>query len=271
MVRFCQPLNRMPTPARVVLALGVALLMLALVNARLADIVTPELQRAEVLSGMAAVGLMLVAVLWTRADPSQAPRRDLKGEQGLVLDPDIDAATRDELGWGSHMLLTATPAATVLVYWDEAVLLRRGLVRDAVFLPGAICQRAMERETTISLVNTTLFPGRHEFDPLVENLPAVLICPVGNRGVVVLGDGPNAVSADRTSSGWKVGLLASEPHWRRRGLDAWIDGCRSKVEFRADSAFETASIAFRDDLIAAPVPSTSLSFELLTGLFQATG
>ena len=85
MVRFCQPLNRMPTPARVVLALGVALLMLALVNARLADIVTPELQRAEVLSGMAAVGLMLVAVLWTRADPSQAPRRDLKGEQGLVL------------------------------------------------------------------------------------------------------------------------------------------------------------------------------------------
>ena len=73
----------------------------------------------------------------------------------------------------------------------------------------------MERETTISLVNTTLFPGRHEFDPLVENLPAVLICPVGNRGVVVLGGGPNAVSADRTSSGWKVGLPASEPHWRR--------------------------------------------------------
>ena len=50
--------------------LGVALPMLALVNARLADIVTPELQRAEVLSGMAAVGLMLVAVLWTRADLS---------------------------------------------------------------------------------------------------------------------------------------------------------------------------------------------------------
>ena len=214
MVRFCQPLNRMPTPARVVLALGVALLMLALVNARLADIVTPELQRAEVLSGMAAVGLMLVAVLWTRADPSQAPRRDLKGEQGLVLDPDIDAATRDELGWGSHMLLTATPAATVLVYWDGAVLLRRGLVRDAVFCPGAICQRAMERETTISLVNTTLFPGRHEFDPLVENLPAVLICPVGNRGVVVLG-------------GWSERCFSrSDEQW----LEGWTARLRTSLE-----------------------------------------
>ena len=204
----------MPTPARVVLALGVALLILALVNARLADIVTPELQRAEVLSGMAAVGLMLVAVLWTRADPSQAPRRDLKGEQGLVLDPDIDAAIRDELGWGSHMLLTATPAATVLVYWDEAVLLRRGLVRDAVFLPGAICQRAMERETTISLVNTTLFPGRHEFDPLVENLPAVLICPVGNRGVVVLG-------------GWSERCFSrSDEQW----LEGWTARLRTSLE-----------------------------------------
>ena len=222
MVWFCQPLNRMPTPARVVLGLGVALLMLALVNARLADIVTPELQRAEVLSGMAAVGLMLVAVLWTRADPSQAPRRDLKGEQGLVLDPDIDAATRDELGWGSHMLLTATPAATVLVYWDEAVLLRRGLVRDAVFLPGAICQRAMERETTISLVNTTLFPGRHEFDPLVENLPAVLICPVGNRGVVVLGGWSERCfsrSDEQWLEGWTARLRTSLETSRPRRLD----------------------------------------------------
>ena len=70
----------MPTPARVVLVVAVALLLLTVLNAGLADAVTPELQRAEVLSGMAAVGLMLVAVLWTRADPSQAKQRDLPGE-----------------------------------------------------------------------------------------------------------------------------------------------------------------------------------------------
>ena len=212
----------MPTPARVVLAWGVVLLMLALINARLADVVTPELQRAEVLSGMAAVGLMLVAVLWTRADPSQAPKRDLKGDQGLVLDPDVDASTREELGWGSHMLLTATPAATVLVYWDEKVLLRRGLVRDAVFQPGAICQRAMDRETTISLVNTTLFPGRHEFDPLVDNLPAVLICPVGNRGVVVLGGWSERCfsrSDEQWLEGWTARLRTSLETSRPRRLD----------------------------------------------------
>jgi len=204
---FCQPLNRMPTPARVVLAWGIALLVLALVNARLADVITPELERAEVLSGMAAVGLMLVAVLWTRADPSQAPRRDLQADQGLVLAPDLDRSIRDELGWGSHMLLTATPAAALLVYWNDRVLLRRGLVRDAVFRPGAICLRAMEREATISLVNTTLFPGRHEFDPLVENLPAVLICPLGKNGVVVMG-GWSERCFSRADEQWLEGWTA---------------------------------------------------------------
>ena len=59
----------MPTPARVVLVLAVALLLLTVLNAGLAETVSPELQRAEVLSGMAAVGLMLVSVLWTRAIP----------------------------------------------------------------------------------------------------------------------------------------------------------------------------------------------------------
>ena len=204
----------MPTPARVVLAWGVVLLVLTLINARLAEAVTPELQRAEVLSGMTAVGLMLVAVLWTRADPSKAPRRDLQGDQGLVLDSDLDESTRDELGWGSHMLLTASPAATVLVYWDQRVLLRRGLVRDADFQPGAICQRAMDRNTTISLVNTNLFPGRHEFDPLIENLPAVLICPIGHRGVVVLG-------------GWSERCFSrSDEQW----LKGWTERLRTSLE-----------------------------------------
>ena len=59
----------MPVPARAVLICALLLLGLTVTNAGVAETVTPELQRAEVLAGMAAVGLMLVAVLWTRANP----------------------------------------------------------------------------------------------------------------------------------------------------------------------------------------------------------
>ena len=82
---------------------------------------------------------------------------------------------------------TARPAATVLVYWRGRVILRRGLIRDVTFKPADICNRAMERDKTISLVNTELFPGRTEFDSVLQNLPAVVICPLGKNGVVVVG------------------------------------------------------------------------------------
>ena len=51
----------MPVPARFVLSMGVLVLVLTLVNAVSAPAVTPELERAEVIAGLAAVGLMLIA------------------------------------------------------------------------------------------------------------------------------------------------------------------------------------------------------------------
>ena len=206
----------MPTPARVVLVCALVLLMLTLLNAGLAESFTPELQRAEVLCGMAAVGLMLVAVLWTRADPTHAKPHPLSGEQGLQLEPSLEADLKEELAWGSHMLLTATPAATILVQWRDQIILRRGLLSeaDAPFTPGPICRRAMDRETTISLVNTTLFPGRHEFDSVLKNLPAVLIVPLGTQGIVVLG-------------GWSERCFSqADEQW----LEGWGARLRTKLE-----------------------------------------
>ena len=202
----------MPTPARVVLFSGLLVLVLAVTNASTADRITPDLQRAEVLAGLAAVGLMLVAVLWTRANPRSADQVDLQGEQGLVMDQQTSADLREELGWGSHMLLTATPASTVLVYWRGQVILRRGLIRADKFKPGDICNRVMERETTISLVNTELFPGRTEFDSVVENLPAVVISPLGKNGVVVVGGWSKrcfSQSDERWLEGWTQRLKTS--------------------------------------------------------------
>jgi hypothetical protein len=212
MFSFLQRSASMPTPARVVLFSGLLVLVLAVTNASTADRITPDLQRAEVLAGLAAVGLMLVAVLWTRANPRSADQVDLEGEQGLVMDQQTSADLREELGWGSHMLLTATPAATVLVYWRGQVILRRGLICAVPFKPGDICTRVMDRETTISLVNTELFPGRSEFDSVLQNLPAVVISPLGKNGVVVVGGWSKrcfSQSDERWLEGWTQRLKTS--------------------------------------------------------------
>jgi len=195
----------MPTPARAVLICALLLLGLTVTNAGLAESVTPELQRAEVLAGMAAVGLMLVAVLWTRANPRSAEKVPLQGEQGLVICDQLNDLQKQELAWGSHMLLTATPAATVLVLWRQQVVLRRGLISQSPFQPGAITMRAMERDQTISLVNTSLFPGRAEFDAMLPSLPAILVCPMGDEGVVIVGGWSSRCftrSDERWLEGW---------------------------------------------------------------------
>ena len=199
----------MPTPARAVLICALLLLGLTVTNAGLAESVTPELQRAEVLAGMAAVGLMLVAVLWTRANPRSAEKVPLQGEQGLVICDQLNDLQKQELAWGSHMLLTATPAATVLVLWRQQVVLRRGLISQSPFQPGAITMRAMERDQTISLVNTSLFPGRAEFDAMLPSLPAILVCPMGDEGVVVVG-------------GWS-------PRCFTRSDERWLEGWTQRL------------------------------------------
>ncbi|BEV36259.1 cofactor assembly of complex C subunit B [Synechococcus sp. M16CYN] len=204
----------MLTPARVVLFCGLLILTLTVINASLTDVVTPEFQRAEVLAGLASVGLMLVATLWTRANPRSTEREDLTGEHGFILDRRLSPVLREELGWGSHMLLTATPAATVMVYWRGDVLLRRGLIRHDAFIPAAISNRVMESQKIISLVNTALFPGRTEFDPVLNNLPAVLVCPLSHEGIVVLG-------------GWSKRCFSqSDERW----LQGWVQRLRTSLE-----------------------------------------
>ena len=216
----------MPGPARAVLICALLLLGLTVTNAGVAETVTPELQRAEVLAGMASVGLMLVAVLWTRANPRSAEKVPLKGEQGLVMMDQFNAVQKQELAWGSHMLLTATPAASVLVFWRDQIVLRRGLISREPFEPGAITKRAIEREQTISLVNTTLFPGRAEFDAMLPSLPAIVVCPMGNEGAVIVG-------------GWS-------PRCFTRSDERWLEGWTQRLR-----------TTLGDDVVS-PVPPDSI-------------
>ena len=204
----------MPGSTRLCLFSGLLVLALAVFNALTADAFTPSLQRAEVLSGMAAVGLMLVAVLWTRAIPLSPKTVDLEGEQGLVMADELSDGLRTELAWGSHQFLTATSAASILVYWDDKVLLRRGLITDDSFCPGEICRRSTERQTLVSLVRTALYPGRQEFDAVLPGLPAVMVQPLGRRGWIVLG-------------GWSERCFTrSDERW----LAGWAERLRTELE-----------------------------------------
>ena len=44
-----------------------------------------------------------------------------------------------------------------------------------------------DRNRLISLVNTELFPGREEFDYVLEEIPSVIVYPISSRSLTIVG------------------------------------------------------------------------------------
>ena len=203
-------------PARAAIGaggLGLALSVANQITGGGEGILDPALERASVLAGILAVLLMLAGLLWTRVSPEAAARVALPGREGLQLLDGLPQGLAAELAWGSTMLLTATPAAVVLLQWRGRTVLRRGLLDDAPFQCGAICERAQRSGRAISLVDLRLYPGRSEFDALLPELPAVLVQPLGEEGLLLLG-GWSARCFSRSDLLWVEG-------WARRLRGEW--------------------------------------------------
>jgi hypothetical protein len=195
--------------ARSAVLVGVAGLSLTVVNQATAPFLDPPLERASVLAGILAVLLMLGGLLGERVLPAESARVALVGRHGLELAEGLSETLREELAWGSAMLLKATPAAVVVVQIGELPLLRRGLLAEGCFLPGPICRQALDRQRSISLVDLAVYPGRDEFQTLLADLPAVVVQPIGQDGLLLVG-------------GWS-------PRCFGRGDLIWIEGWASRL------------------------------------------
>ena len=196
--------------SRLVIVFGFFLLILSIINIATSNEVNPTLIRGETISGIASIALITIGYLWTEINPTKPSKAKLNGKEGFELCNELTEDKRNELAWGSQLILNATAASTILIYWDDKVILRRGLISNKIFKPGEICNRSIKQKRLISLVNTELFPGADEFDCVLDDLPAVIVYPLSNRGLTIVGGWSKRSftnSDEKWISGWSDKLF----------------------------------------------------------------
>lgn len=170
------------------IAVGILAGLLLMANRLLTPALTDSQARSDALGVILSAVLILTGLLWQRIQPKPPDAVELVGEEGFELAPDLPDAAKTELAWASHLLLTNTVTRSIVVWYNDRVLLRRGILgANPEVKPGAIVQRVLKTQKPVYLVNLNLYPGKIEFDYLPENTQGVICQPLGSRGVMVLG------------------------------------------------------------------------------------
>lgn len=159
-----------------------------MLNRLLTPNLTTSQARSDAVGVIISAVLILTGLLWQRVQPRSPEAVELIGEQGFELAPHLPESIQTELAWASHILLTNTVTKSVVIWYRDQVLLRRGVLGPtSTVKPGAIVERVLNTGKAVYLVALKLYPGRVEFDYLPENTQGVICQPIGQEGVLILG------------------------------------------------------------------------------------
>jgi hypothetical protein len=167
--------------------IGTILFIFQIANFFSIDIITPELERAQVLAAIASLIIILIGFLFKQFEPLAGEKVTLKGENKFIFDKNIPNEVIDELAWGSEAILTSTAAASILIHNDGVNILRRGITSSNEFSPGDTCLRSTKDMKLISLANTKFYPGRDEFSDFCPEIPSILVVPINPKAFILIG------------------------------------------------------------------------------------
>jgi len=170
------------------LIVGIVSGLALMLNRITTPVLTTNQSRSDALGIIESALLILVSLLWQQVQSKTPESVVLIGEEGLEIEETLPEPVKAELAWASHTLLTNSATKVVVIWYDGKVLLRRGILSPIQFSqPGSIAQRVLKTQKPTYLVKLALYPGKFEFDYLPENTQGVIVQPLGDRGVMVLG------------------------------------------------------------------------------------
>lgn len=147
--------------------------------------------RADVAAICIAAVLGLTGLQWLSLKPKMPKVVDLDGSSVQYISEPFQKSSEEILRlWDAVRYATKTDM--LVIFWKKKCIVHLGYMaqgtREGSAVPGELCLESQERNTSRSLANLALFPGRFEFlEYLPSNTQCVHVQPLHPDGVLVLG------------------------------------------------------------------------------------
>ncbi|KAL9246450.1 hypothetical protein vseg_019983 [Gypsophila vaccaria] len=205
--------------------------------------------RADLLALGLAVTNILSGLVWLSIRPKTISKVAPEGVECCWIDPLLPESVISELRWFWQSLSVVTCCRSLVIIYEGVCILQIGMaaksstnnevetVDAAKFVQGSLYGGLMRSGTQSYLANLALYPGKSELPFLPPNTQAVILQPLGDKGVAIIGGDTirGFTTADQT---W-ISLIGDK-------LDATLTNSVSKTPSVTQDTSLTSSVL--DDL-----------------------
>ncbi|XP_039012651.1 protein COFACTOR ASSEMBLY OF COMPLEX C SUBUNIT B CCB4, chloroplastic isoform X1 [Hibiscus syriacus] len=155
--------------------------------------------RADLLTLGLAVTNVLTGLVWLSIRPKSIIPVEPQGVERQVIYSHLPESVVSEIHWAWESLSTVTCCRSLVIVYDFQCIAQIGVaakslndnepitVDAAKLMQGSLCQGVLKSGAQSYLANLSLYPGRTELPFLPSNTQAVILQPLGDRGIAILG------------------------------------------------------------------------------------
>ncbi|EOY00279.1 Cofactor assembly of complex C [Theobroma cacao] len=155
--------------------------------------------RADLLTLGLAVTSILTGLVWLSIQPKSITPVDPQGVECQVFYSQLSEWVVSEIFWAWESLSTITCCRSLVIIYDCKCIVQIGaaakspndgepvIVDAAKLMQGSLCIGVLKSGAQRYLANLSLYPGRSELPFLPSNTQAVILQPLGDKGIAILG------------------------------------------------------------------------------------
>ncbi|KAK6931151.1 Cofactor assembly of complex C subunit B, CCB2/CCB4 [Dillenia turbinata] len=156
--------------------------------------------RADLLTLGLAVTNILTGLVWLSIRPKSISKVDPQGVECEIIYSHFPDSVTSELLWAWESLSVVTCCRSLIIIYNSLCILQIGMAAESSsddgkaaavdtdkLVQGSLYRAVMKSGAQSYLANLSLYPGRSELPFLPSNTQAVILQPLGDKGIAIIG------------------------------------------------------------------------------------